>query len=227
MNPPTLIFDLDGTLLDTLTDIGEAANRALADAGFPAHSMDAFRTLVGDGVVVLFQRALPQLPAKDPAVIDQCVARFKHHYDLLWDQTSRPYDGIETMLDQLSAQGATLAVLSNKPDEFTQICVNRFLHNYHFSVVLGSKPDFPCKPHPEGVHRILRSLSTNAGTSLTAEQCLYLGDTNTDMQTALSAGCIPIGVTWGFRTADELRQAGARFLIDHPSELQTLLTQLL
>lgn len=227
MNPPTLIFDLDGTLLDTLTDIGEAANRALADAGCPTHSMDAYRTLVGDGVVVLFKRALPHRLSDDPAAIERCVARFKYHYDQLWDHTSGPYDGIEAMLDQLSAQKATLNVLSNKPDEFTQICVSRFLPSYHFSVVLGSKPDFPCKPHPEGVHRILQSLTATTGQPMLAKNCLYLGDTNTDMQTALAAGCIPIGVTWGFRTAEELRQSGARYLIDHPSELQSLLTQLL
>ena len=125
MNPTDVIFDLDGTLLDTLADIAEAANRALRDLGHPTHSEDDYRTLVGDGVVVLFERALPPEAAEDEARVAAGVAAFKRHYDTLWHRTSSPFPGIEAALKGLADRGLKLSVLSNKPHEFTVACVER------------------------------------------------------------------------------------------------------
>jgi phosphoglycolate phosphatase len=228
-NRPTIIFDLDGTLLDTLADIATAANRALQDLHCPPHSIESYRTLVGDGVTVLFQRALPPEVASNAVQVATAVARFKHHYEQLWDATSRPYDGIVELLDDLKARQAILTVLSNKPDAFTQACVARFFPADTFTAVLGSRDDFPCKPDPAGVTILLQEaslkLTSSSGKSVLApNQCFYLGDTNTDMKTAVAAGCMPIGVTWGFRQAEELQAAGAKALIHHPSQLLPLLS---
>lgn len=235
-SPLSIIFDLDGTLLDTLADIATAANRALQDLDVPTHSIDSYKTLVGDGVVVLFQRALPPHAAQDPEKVSQAVSRFKTHYEQLWDATSKPYDGINELLASLSSSQANLMVLSNKPDAFTKACINRFFPNERFLAVLGNRDDFPCKPDPAGVSVLLREATQRLhaataqqnGTTieLTPSQCIYLGDTNTDMQTAVAAGCYPVGVTWGFRSAAELVTAGAKTLIHHPSELIPLLTSI-
>ena len=215
--PTVAIFDLDGTLLDTLADIAEASNRSLAELGFPTHPLDDYRTLVGDGVFVLFRRALPAGSAEDPQAVDQCVSAFYRHYDQLWNATSGPYEGISELLDALLGRGMRLAVLSNKPHEFTVSCVRHFFPDIPFDAVLGYRPSVPRKPDPAGVQEILESVGA------TAESCVYLGDTNTDMQTAHNARCTAIGVTWGFRSAEELAANGATHLIDRPDELLSLL----
>lgn len=217
MKPTAVIFDLDGTLLDTLTDIAEASNRSLAELQLPTHPTADYRTLVGDGVYVLFRRALPKEVADDEQLVHRCVAAFHRHYDRLWSATSRPYEGIGQMLQTLLDRHLPLAVLSNKPHEFTVSCVQHFFPHVPFARVLGHRDGAPRKPDPAGVEEILQRLSASP------ESCLYVGDTNTDMQTALNSGCIPVGVTWGFRSAAELKASGAEHLIDRPQQLLMLL----
>lgn len=217
MKPTAVIFDLDGTLLDTLTDIAEASNRSLAELHFPTHPTADYRTLVGDGVYVLFRRALPQELAGDEQLVHRCVAAFHHHYDQLWSATSRPYEGIDTMLQTLIDRHLSLAVLSNKPHEFTVSCVRHFFPHVPFARVLGHRDGAPRKPDPAGVEEILQRVSARP------ESCLYVGDTNTDMQTARNSRCIAVGATWGFRSAEELQASGAAHLIDRPEQLLMLL----
>jgi len=210
--PRAVIFDLDGTLLDTLADIGEAANRVLVSLGFPPHEPARYRNFVGAGVRVLFARALPGTAA-DEATITRCARNFQEQYARNWNQATRPYDGIGQMLDQVLQRKLKMAVLSNKPDDFTRRCVQHYLAAWPLDPVLGQREGVGRKPDPAGALEILNQWQ------IPPTQCLYLGDSDIDMQTATAAGVLPIGATWGFRTAEELTGSGARYLIHHPMEL--------
>jgi len=207
-----VIFDLDGTLLDTLADIAGAANEALARRGFPIHPPAAYRLMIGDGVKVLFQRALPP-DAQDPDQIADCAGSFASHYARHWNRLTRTYAGIPELLDRLVAQNAVLAVLSNKPHEFTAQCVDGFLKKWPFQVVLGQRDDVPRKPDPAGAQQIADRLN------LPSDQVLYLGDTAVDMRAARGADLYPVGALWGYRSRQELEEGGAAQCISHPSEL--------
>jgi len=211
-----IIFDLDGTLLDTLTDIAVSANRVLQSLGYPQHELELYREFVGAGVRVLFGRALPE-SAVDEATVTRCVGRFEVEYGRNWNVATRLYDGIAELLDAVAEQGVKISVLSNKPDAFTRQCVEHYLNAWPIDPVLGQREGVPRKPDPAGVREILERLD------LPAERCLYLGDSDIDMQTASAAGVYPVGAPWGFRSAEELMRSGARVLIDHPLELLELL----
>ena len=207
-----VLFDLDGTLLDTLDDIGGAMNRVLAQHGFDAYPLSAYRNFVGDGAEVLVRRALRPGQATE-AEIPAYIQEFKKAYAGCWDACTRPYPGIPELLDMLAERGMPAAVLSNKPHEFTVRCVEAFLHRWRFGAVLGEQPGRPRKPDPAGALEAARLLYVKP------EEVCYLGDTNTDMLTARAAGMLPVGVLWGFRPAAELLESGARHLIKKPLEL--------
>lgn len=207
-----VLFDLDGTLLDTLRDIGEACNRVLLARGFPPHPIDAYRYLVGDGARVLLSRALPE-GHRDDATIDTCLAEYIAEYARGWNVHTQPYDGIGDLLDALAGRGLKLAVLSNKPHGFTVQCVETFLARWTFQVVRGQTNAFPRKPDPASALDVARDLGTTPG------RVCYVGDTGTDMQTAVGAGMFAVGVLWGFRERAELEANGARAIIARPTEL--------
>lgn len=211
-----IIFDLDGTLLDTLEDLSSAANRVLEQNGFPTHDTDAYRYMVGDGAVVLMRRALPEDRRTD-VIIHDCVRAFREEYERKWKIKTRPYDGVTEMLDALTAHGVKMAVLSNKPDDFTMRCVSEYFSQYIFALVLGQRDTVPLKPDPSGAVEISRFLN------IPPSQFLYLGDTAIDMKTAVAAGMFPVGALWGFRSGQELLENGARLLIKRPAELLGLL----
>ncbi len=211
-----VIFDLDGTLLDTLEDIAVSANEVLRQFGAVEHPLESYKMLVGDGVAVLFQRAWPAT-VSDPKLLQSAVDCFHQVYAGEWYKRSKPYDGIESLLSRLVEHRMPLAVLSNKPDRFTHQCVDHFLGKYSFSSVHGQKTGVPRKPDPAGVFVIARELSVRT------EEIAYVGDTNTDMETAVSAGCCAIGVSWGFRAIEELRRCGAQEIVHTPGELADLL----
>ncbi|MCS7306550.1 MAG: HAD family hydrolase [Thermoguttaceae bacterium] len=211
-----VIFDLDGTLLDTLGDIAESANAALERLGLSAWSIEAYRQFIGDGVENLARRIIPA-DRQQPEFLQQFAHLFREEYGHRWTHSTQPYPGIPELLDQLTAHQVPMAVLSNKPDEFTQQCVRRFLGRWPFRMVLGDRPQMPRKPDPAGALQIARALE------VPAEAIVYLGDTKTDMETARSAGMFAVGVLWGFRTAEELLAHGAQKLISHPLELLVLL----
>jgi len=207
-----VLFDLDGTLLDTINDLADSMNSVLERHGFPTHGVDEYKYFVGDGIDLLVRRALP-VSCKDEFLIAGCVAAMKEEYSSRWADSTRPYDGITELLDALNASGVSLSILSNKPHESTMIVVSRMLANWKFEMVIGAMDGVPKKPNPASAISIAERLGIAPG------DFLYLGDTHTDMKTAVLAGMFPAGALWGFRTAGELVEAGARILVTHPVDL--------
>jgi phosphoglycolate phosphatase len=209
MRYKAIIFDLDGTLLDTLVDLAESGNRVLAAAGMPVHPVDRYRYFVGEGMQVLIERIVPP-GLRDRDRLAAIADAFLEDYGRNWAEHTRLYEGVAPLLTALQAGGVTMNVLSNKPDEFTRLCVSRFLHQWSFREVLGQRPGIARKPDPAGALHIAAKLG------LPPSSILYLGDTATDMRTAVSAGMHAVGALWGFRTAEELLANGAAELADQP-----------
>jgi len=207
-----VVFDLDGTLLNTLDDLTDAANTVLAMRGFPARTKDEMRFFVGDGIAMLCRRILPEAAVSDEAVA-ACVADFRTVYGKIWNAKTRPYDGICEMLGELSRMGLMLAILSNKPDANTKETVAYFFPDTGWKMVLGEREGTPKKPHPAGAVEIAQALG------ISPSQTLYLGDTSIDMKTARAAGMHPVGALWGFRPESELVASGAADLARTPSDV--------
>ncbi len=211
-----LICDLDGTLLDSLADLGESMNTVLAADGLPMHPLSAYRYFVGDGVEMLTERALPP-HLRNPRTVTEMARRMREVYAGRWSVHTRPYPGINQMLAQAQEAGLVLAVLSNKVDRFTREMISHFFPQVNFAAVVGAKDGVPKKPHPQAALQIARDLD------LETERCIFLGDTSVDMKTAVGAGMLPVGVLWGFRGEDELLTSGAKWLLAQPSDLAELL----
>lgn len=212
-----VIFDLDGTLVDSLDDIADSANQVLREMGCPMYPVDAYRYFVGDGVGMLVHRILPE-ERRTRDEEESCARRYREIYADRWNVKTAPYPGVVPMLDALAAAGLRLAVLSNKPHDATEECVRGFLGTVHFDAVQGQTAALPKKPDPAG------ALAIAALLGLKPDEILYVGDTATDMQTAVRAGMYPAGVLWGFRPAEELTANGAARLVSHPSELIPIAT---
>jgi len=211
-----VIFDLDGTLLDTLEDLANAANGMLAEHGFPTHPTEAYRYFVGDGVQMLVTRVLPD-GDRNPETIEKCMQTMRHQYERHLNVKTKPYDGIQDLLAQLKARQIKMAVLTNKPTAFAQPCVNGFFQQDLFDMVIGQHDELPKKPDPTGAYQIAQAWGLNS------EEILYVGDTSTDMETAVRARMMPVGALWGFRPRNELERHGAKELIEHPTDLLKLL----
>jgi len=207
-----VLFDLDGTLLNTLEDIADSVNRVLRRSGFPEHTLEKYKYFIGDGMDVLVRRALPEAGLEEEAV-SRCLTAVREEYARHWADKTRFYEGVPEMLDWLLSRGFQLSILSNKPEDFTRITAEKFLCRWPFHPVLGARPSVPKKPDASGAFEVSKI------TGIPPEKFVYLGDTDTDMITAVSAGMFPVGVLWGFRPADELLKAGARVLLSHPMEL--------
>jgi len=216
MTHDAVLFDLDGTLLNTLEDLAESMNRSLARLGHPAHGVDAYRYFVGDGVVNLARRALPP-SARDEATVRACVKAMEVEYAVRWAEKTRPYPGVPELLDALSGRGVRMAVLSNKPDRFTRLMVAELLPHWRFAAVCGATPETARKPDPAA------ALAIAAAVGSPPEKFLYVGDTDTDMKTAVAAGMLPVGAAWGFRPVQELLDNGAVEIIHSPPDLLKLL----
>lgn len=207
------MFDLDGTLADTLDDIAAAGNYMLRELGREPVETQRYRYLAGQGAEWLVREALQ---TEDPAAIEQGLNLFRQHYHEHRHALTRPYPGIPEMLDALVERGITLTVLSNKPHPFTQQVVREKFSRWPFAIVHGAKPDVPLKPDPAAA----RAIVDEAG--IAPEHWLYVGDTSVDMKTANGAGLFAVGVTWGFRTEEELRQHGANAIVHHPGEITAM-----
>jgi len=207
-----VVFDLDGTLADSIADIGDAMNRVLESKGFPGHSYRDYKYFVGKGLKNLVLASLPENHRPD-ALIDECYALMLEDYGRNYLVKTRLYDGIQELINMLYDKGIRMAVLSNKAEEMTKKVVSELLGDEKIEVVLGMKPSLPRKPDPAGAVFISEKFG------IPRKQFAYIGDTNTDMQTAVNAGMLPVGVIWGFRSKQELIESGAGFLLAHPMEL--------
>ena len=207
-----VLFDLDGTLLDSIEDLTDSMNLVLDGYGLPGHDAEACKNFVGDGVEMFALRALPE-NRRDEATVAQCAAEMRAEYRKRWSLKTRPYDGIPELLDDLTLRNLKLAVLSNKPEDSTKEMVSELLSKWRFYPVAGARPSVPKKPDP------ILAIEISQQLRVPADKFLYLGDTGTDMKTARGAGTFPVGGLWGFRTAEELKDTGAEVLVAHPSEV--------
>ena len=200
-----VIFDLDGTLLNTLEDLTESMNCVLKRNRLPEHNLAAYRYFVGDGIEMLVRRALPFEVASEND-FQRFVREMKSEYASRWLLKTRPYPGVPEMLAAFAAAGIAMAVLSNKPDDASNEIVKNLLPNIDFRIVLGATPERPKKPDPSAALEIASRLG------ISPEDFLFMGDTSIDMQTACAAGMFPVGALWGFRPAEELIASGAKVL---------------
>ncbi len=214
MQYEAVMFDLDGTLADTLADIAAAGNYLLSRMSRPTLEVERYRYLAGRGAEWLVREALQ---TDDPVELERGLTFFRDHYHSHNHALTQPYPGIAELLDALTGRQVKLAVLSNKPHPFTQQVVREKFSNWSFDAVHGAKDDVPLKPDPAAALAITRELD------VAPERWLYVGDTNVDMQTARAANLFAVGVTWGFRDEAELRDNGAQAIIHHPTELLSLL----
>ena len=210
-----LIFDLDGTLVDSLQGIAASLNRALALFGLPTHPAAVVRGFIGNGAQVLVQRAAPI--GEDESSLTTIGQAFKADYDLTWPAGTFAYDGIVQLLETLQLEGHPLAVLSNKPHSFTEAIVMQVFPTIRFSMVLGQRAGIPHKPDPTGALEISHSLQ------LDPANCIVVGDSTMDLETARNACMKAVAVTWGYHDRERLIATGAVLIADHPSGLLALL----
>ncbi len=207
-----IIFDMDGTLLDTIDDISFSMNTVLRRMGLPTFDTRTYRTMVGDGMEMLVKRALPEAMRDDYTIRSYLDAMKKEYSQHCMDST-KPYDGIEQLLDSLVRMDIKMAILSNKPHDFTMAIKDALLGKWPFHAVLGVRDGVQRKPDPGGALSIARILGLRP-----SEMC-FMGDTGVDMKTANNAGMYPVGVLWGFRGARELMESGARLILEKPLDL--------
>lgn len=211
------MFDLDGTLLNTVEDLADAMNQALSANGLPTHpDYEDHKHFVGDGVAMYVRRVLPPARRGDPGLVARVTTDYRAAYAAGWRNKTRPYDGVSEMLSELGRRGVRLAILSNKPQDTTEATAQAFLPADGFEEVRGAREGVPLKPDPAA------ALAIAAEMGLRPAEFVYVGDTATDMRTARAAGMCAVGALWGFRDADELRGAGAERLIERPAQLLEL-----
>lgn len=210
------IFDLDGTLLNTIADLATATNQALDACGFPTHPIEAYPFFVGNGINKLFERALPAEARTEENVL-RIRAHFLPYYDEHNADLSRPYPGIPQLLENLQAAGIQVAVASNKYHRATEKLIRHYFPTIRFAAILGQREGVPIKPHPQIVEDILALVPVNK------EEVIYIGDSGVDLQTALNAGVESIGVTWGFRPREELLQYSPTHLADTAEEIENII----
>lgn len=221
----TVIFDLDGTLLNTLEDLKNSVNYALSTMGYPTRTLEEIRLAVGNGARTLLRRSIPA--SADEAALEQAFAHFRAHYEEHCNDLTAPYDGILPMLDTLKNRGFRLAIVSNKPDAAVKKLCSLYFSDW-VSVAIGERENVRRKPAPDSVYAALRELSGSDSTPNTTpgtgfSSALYVGDSDVDIATAAAAGMDCVSVAWGFRDEAFLRAHGASRIIHTPSELPALL----
>ncbi|MCD8198810.1 MAG: HAD family hydrolase [Phascolarctobacterium sp.] len=208
-NYKAVIFDLDGTLIDSLADLADSANCVLKEYGFPIHDLESYKYRVGDGIRKLMERALP--PGND-AIIDDALAKYREIYAVNSLNKTRPYDGILGLLEILRRKKINMGICTNKPDAEAKKIADALFSGY-FSSIIGDRPDMKRKPDPQKISFMAEVWG------ISPDKIVYLGDSGVDMQTAVNGKMLPVGVLWGFRSKDELLENGAEILISHPFDL--------
>ena len=206
-----VLFDLDGTLVDTLCDLADSTNYALGKMGFATHDTEKFRYFVGDGIAKLIERALPE-DKRSAEIHKECLTIYKNYYKDHYMDKSRPYDGVNELISCLKEKGMRLAVISNKHHEMAVTVANTLFPDM-FDIVYGQKENSPAKPDPTLTLEIINNLGA------TPDETVMIGDSGMDMAVAVNAKCRGIGVLWGFRTEEELRECGADYIVSHPSQI--------
>lgn len=216
MKADAVLFDLDGTLLNTLQGLATAGNAVLAERGFPTHDIEDYNIFVGDGLRTLIERIVPQESSEGE--VDICVAMFKEEYASCCYDGTAPYDGIMDMLEEFVELEIPIGILSNKPHVFTCEMVDYYFSHIPFAYVAGQQEGVAPKPDPEGVVLALEALD------VMAENVLFVGDTSVDMETAENSDMVAAGVSWGFRPVEELLRYGANTIIERPQEIVDYVT---
>ncbi len=217
-NFQSVIFDLDGTLIDSVPDIANACNAALAQRNHPLHNYEEYKQLIGKGLRNLCERALPS-DQQNETEIEACHEILMNHYLAHPCDETKVYEGIAEVLEKLHTAGLKMAILSNKADVLTSLIIEKLGLSKHFTIVSGLRKEFPRKPNPESGLWILSELSKAAGKNIQPEEVLYIGDSGVDMQTANNCGFFALGVTWGFRSEEEIRENGASRIARRPEEI--------
>lgn len=215
-----VIFDLDGTLLNTLDDLAYSCNYILKKNGFPEHPVDSYRYFVGNGVSKLVERALPE-EMRNASFVEKIRIEFVEYYSKHAEDRTAPYPGITDLLKEIAGNNMKLAIASNKFISATQSLAKKYFPDIKFSSVLGQRDGVPTKPDPKIIYDVMAETGVNDKDSI-----IYIGDSGADMQTALNAEVKSIGVLWGFRTKEELIENGASFLANSPEEISMIISGL-
>lgn len=214
MKPQAIIFDLDGTLIDSAEDIGNAVNAALKKYNRPIHTVGAYRQMIGSGLKNLVEKALP--PESGSAMVENTLLATLEHYETNYWEYTKTYGGIDQSLDFFSGAKVPMAILSNKLDRFTKLIAGSILKRWEFALVLGSREEVPKKPDPAAALEIAQAMSIDP------KHFWFVGDSPIDIQTAYNAGMEPVGVSWGYRSVEELKESGAKIILESPTQLAEL-----
>ncbi len=214
MKTQAIIFDLDGTLLNTLTDIANAINAALSKHNLPTHPENDYKSMIGNGLKKLVERAVGP---DNMSIFPEVLADAHTEYSKRLDETTAPYPGIIELLEDIARMGIPMAILSNKPHELTLESVKAYFPDTPFSAVAGAKPDVPLKPSADAAFALCKELN------VTPDKTVFVGDSQMDIMTAVNADMFSVGVLWGFRTKEELIETGASVVIEKPNELLSYL----
>ncbi len=213
-----VLFDLDGTLADSLVDLAASVNFALATKGFPAHEVEEFKYFAGDGMPKMIERALPS-EHRNENVVQELLSIFLPHYAIHYADNTYAYEGVPQLVDALKAEGFIVAVVTNKQQDMAEKVVTK-LYGDKFDLIFGKREGIPAKPDPTAAIMAMEELG------VTSEECVFMGDSGMDVATAVNSGAVPVGELWGFRKEDELLANGAKYIIQKPEELLKIIEEL-